>query len=467
MKLELLTSGEMKLAEEAAIEAGLSEATLMENAGKAAFEVIVTEFKPCHVVVVCGPGKNGGDGQVVARLLKESGWFVHVLTLMNLPAHEIVQRELNESDLIVDALFGTGLSRTLEGESKALVDLMNAANKTIVSIDIPSGVDSNSGACSGACVTATHTVTFCRAKPGHFLIPGRTRVGQLFVKDIGITDAMLPKITHYLNSPGLWKTYLHEPNPNDNKYTRGACLVVGWGSMPGAVRLATYASRRIGVGLVRLICKNEEYAIFANTAWGEIVTPVASAKEYFEWAMDKRFKALLWGTGAKPVESTREQALLLLSTKKPCVLDGGALSSFEGEAQALTGHLHKNVVLTPHEGEFIRLFPHHAFLNNKTEKARLAAIEAGAVVVLKGFDTIIASPEGDVVINASAPATLATAGTGDVLAGMIVGFLAQGLPPFYASAAAVWIHGEAASRFGRGLIAEDIAEEIPGVLQDL
>jgi len=467
MKIELLTSEEMKKAEEVAIAAGITESTLMERAGEGVTDAIFTYFEPCSTLVVCGPGKNGGDGQVVASLLKKAGWSVQVLSVHDLPSLKKMQEFVEHAALIVDGLFGTGLSHSIEGEVKELVDLMNTSGKPIVSIDIPSGIDSNSGACLGSSVKAQMTVTFCRAKPGHFLLPGRVHVGQLFIKDIGISDTMLPLATHYVNHPSLWKEYLHEPQPLDHKYSRGACLIVGGGCMPGAVRLATLASRRIGVGLVRIMCKSEEYPIFASTALGEIVTPVTTAVEYLHWATDDRFKSLLWGVGALPKESTREQALLLLSTNKPLVLDGGALSCFEGAAQTLTSHLHSNVILTPHEGEFIRLFPHLAFLNNKAEKARNAAIEAGAVVVLKGYDTVIASPTGEVIINANAPATLATAGSGDVLAGMIVGLLAMGFPSFYAAAAAVWIHGEAASQVGLGLIAEDIINKIPHALQYL
>lgn len=308
---------------------------------------------------------------------------------------------------------------------------------------------------------------FLRARPCHYLLPGRIYTGKLYVKDIGIPDKFLPPLTYYLNGPALWGEFLKSPQPLDHKYTRGACLVVGNGCMPGAVRLASLAARRVGAGLVRLMCKVDEYPIFATIAWGEIVTPVATAQEFLDWVFDERFNALLWGAGALPKESTREQAILLLSSNKPCVLDGGALSSFEGKTLDLTSHLHQNVILTPHEGEFQRLFPHLAFLKNKAEKALKASAEAGAIIVLKGYDTIIASPQGELIINANAPATLATAGTGDVLSGLMVGLLAQGVPPFQAAAAGVWIHGEAASRIGLGLIAEDLLGEIPDVLQFL
>lgn len=465
MKIELLTTEEIKKAERAAISEGLTESILMEKAGKAVVDVILREFSPGSILVFCGSGKNGGDGKVVARLLTEKGWPVEIVSLIDLPSSEKIANAITQADIIIDALLGTGVSRNLEGDILKIVKLINASSKPVVAIDLPTGIETDSGGCWGEAIQATHTVTFCRAKPGHFLLPGRLCTGKLFVKNIGIVDALIPEPTHYLNSPALWKEYLKEPQPYDHKYTRGACLIAGSGAMPGALKLAALAARRVGAGLVRLTCKNEEYPILASEVLGDIIAPLSSAEEFLTYIRNPHHKALLWGTGAFPKESTKEQANLLLSTQKPCVLDGGALSSFEGKTLELTSHLHENVILTPHEGEFLRLFPHLAFLQNKAEKAQKAAAEAGAVIVLKGYDTIIAAPNGKVIINANAPATLATAGTGDILAGLMVGLLAQGLPPFQAAAAAVWIHGEAASRKGLGLIAEDLLDEIPPVLQ--
>jgi len=465
---ELLTEEEMRAIEETYMKAeGISEDILMERAGKAVTEVILEKFSPSRTLVLCGPGKNGGDGKIVARHLQEKGWPVNIITLEHMPIVKDLQKAFDEAELIVDALVGTGLSRPLEGDILRLVERMNAAAKPIVSIDIPTGIDTNSGACCGDAVRATYTVTFFRARPGHYLLPGRVYTGRLFIKDIGMPDTYLPQTTYCVNTPALWKSALKDPQPMDHKYTRGACLIIGNGCMPGAIRLASLGARRIGAGLVRLLCKSEEYPIFAGLAWGDVITPLVSAQEFLDVIGDGRYKALLWGVGAFSKESTRDQALLLLKTKKPCVLDGGALSSFEGNTQELTNHLHSDAILTPHEGEFIRLFPHLAFLKNKAEKAQKAATETGAVIVLKGYDTIIASPEGKLIINANAPATLATAGTGDVLAGLMVGLLAQGLYAFQAAAAAVWIHGEAANRKGLGLIAEDLLDEIPAVLQGL
>lgn len=465
MKNELLTAEGVKEVEQAAIAAGLTEQILMERAGEGVVEVILEKFPPCPTVIFCGLGKNGGDGRVVARLLQEKGWPVDVVRLEDLLSFEKIEGFLKQADLIVDALFGTGLSRPLEENVLILINLINASLKPVVSIDIPSGIETNSGACCHGSIRATQTVTFFRARTGHYLLPGRTYRGELFVKDLGLSDDFLPPITAHLNSPSLWNDCLKDPQPCDHKYDRSPCLIIATGCMPGAIRLASLAARRAGAGLVRVMCKKEEYALFATTAWGEIITPVKSAKEFLKWSEDKHFRALLWGTGTYPHSSIREQAITVLLTKKPCVLDGGALSSFEGKTIDLTNHLHENVILTPHEGEFLRLFPHLAFLKNKAEKALKAAAEAGAIIVLKGYDTVIASPQGELIINANAPTTLATAGTGDVLAGLMVSLLAQGLSPFKAAAAAVWMHGEAANHRGLGLIAEDLLGEIPSVLQ--
>jgi len=467
MQNELLTAEGVKETELSATAAGISEHDLMERAGKGVVEVILEKFSSSSVLIFCGLGKNGGDGKIVARLLQEKGWPVEVVSLSNLPAFEEIETLLSQADLIVDALFGTGLSRPLEEDVLKLISIINAASKPVVSIDIPTGIETNSGACSAEWIHATYTVTFFRARTGHYLLPGREYRGELFVKDLGLPNHLLPPITNYLNSPSLWNDSLNDPQPHDHKYDRSPCLIVATGCMPGAIRLASLAARRAGAGLVRVMCKREEYALFATTAWGEIITPVTSAEDFLKWTEDTHFRAVLWGTGTYPHDSTREQAITILLTKKPCVLDGGALSSFEGKTSELTSHLHENVILTPHEGEFLRLFPHLAFLKNKTEKALKAAAEAGAIIVLKGYDTVIASPQGDLVINANAPTTLATAGTGDVLAGLMASLLAQGLPPFQAAAAAVWMHGEMANHKGLGLIAEDLLGEIPSVLQML
>jgi len=467
MNTELLTVEDVRDIEQKAIAAGLTEQILMERAGEEVAKVILEKFSPCPVLVFCGLGKNGGDGKIAARFLKEKGWTVDILTLDDLPSFEHIETLLKQAGLVVDAIFGTGLSRPIDENIQMLMTIINEASKPIVSIDIPSGIESDSGACCMAWIHATYTVTFFKARTGHYLLPGRDYRGELIVKDLAISKNLLPPRTAHLNDPVLWNDFLTTPQPYDHKYDRGPCLIVATGCMPGAIRLASLAARRCGAGLVRVMCKREEYALFATTAWGEIITPVTSADEFLKWTEDQHFKALLWGTGTYPHDSTREQAMTVLLAKKPCVLDGGALSSFAGITSELTTHLHENVILTPHEGEFLRLFPHLAFLKNKAEKALKAAAEVGAIMVLKGNDTVIASPQGELIINANAPSTLSTAGTGDILAGLMVSLLAQGLPPFKAAAAAVWMHGEAANHVGLGLIAEDLLPQIPFVLREL
>lgn len=467
MKNQLLSVSGMKLIEKTAIGEGVSEEILMQNAGMAVADVIIKTFPQMKTLILCGPGKNGEDGKIAGKCLKEKGWSVEILTLKEGVSEEKLSKAMDQAELIVDALLGTGLSGPLEGPVLHWVEKVNASQKPVISVDIPTGINADTGNFFTDAIKATLTVTFVHPRLGHYLLPGRVYSGRLVVKDIGASSDFVFLPPYYLNTPSLWLEFLKEPCPFDHKYTRGACLVFGNGSMPGALRLSSLAARRVGAGLVRITCKEKDYPILASCVLGDIITPLKTAKQFLEWAEDNRFRALLWGVGAFPEPSTRDQAVILLATQKPCVLDGGALSSFEGKTQELITHLHSNVILTPHEGEFLRLFPHLAFLSNKVEKALKAALETGAVIVLKGYDTIIASPEGEVLINANAPSTLATAGTGDVLAGLMVGLLAQKIPAFQAAAMAVWIHGEAATRKGVGLIAEDLLNEIPEVLKFL
>lgn len=464
---QLLTVENVKALEQVAITAGISEDILMERAAESVRKTIFKKFSPTTTVVFCGPGKNGKDGKRVAQLLQERDWPVKMVELENLPPFEIIEQYLDDAWLIIDAIFGTGLNRPLEGDVLTLVTMINAARGSVLSIDIPTGIETDSGACFPEAIRARYTVSFFGPRLGHYLYPGREYRGSLKIDSLGVPDVWMPPVTTHLNDPIAWVKSVKDPGPCDHKYSRGACLVVATGCMPGAVRLATLAARRAGAGLLRVICKREEYPIYAATAWGEIITPVGSAEEFFEWIDHKNFKSLLWGVGTQASDFAREQALSILLTKKPCVLDGGALSSFADKTAELRDHLHENVVLTPHEGEFHRIFPHLAFLTNKAEKTLKAAVETGAVIVLKGNDTVIAAPHGQIIVNWNAPTTLATAGSGDVLAGMITSLLAQGVPPCQAASAAVWMHGEAANRKGPGLIAEDLPDEIPGVLGEL
>jgi NAD(P)H-hydrate epimerase len=479
----LLTAEESRNADQAAIGGNTSGESLMENAGKAIVDLIAQEFSPCNVLVVCGTGNNGGDGFVTARLLKEKGWQVSLASVGNIDdivgdakitkdkwnmaggATRTFNKDLlKDCALVVDAIFGTGLARDVEGSAKEAITVINEAKLPVVAIDVPSGINTDSGAIMGAAIRATHTVTFVRPKPGHVLLPGKAHTGQLHVYDIGITgEKVKPKL--FLNAPALWQHLLPLPNPDSNKYSRGHTVVVGGGmSSTGAARLSAMAALRVGSGLVSVASSQDALPIYAMTLTA-VMTKLADTTEQLKTLLeDKRISALLIGPGSGVTDKTRENTLEILKTKKPCVIDADALSIFQFNTKPLFDAIGGPTVLTPHEGEFERLFPTKGV---KTERAKDAAKQSGAVIVLKGNDTVIASPDGRVSINANAPVWLATAGSGDVLAGIIAGLMGQGMPAYEAACAGAWIQGEVANRFGPGLIAEDLHTTMPGVLKSL
>lgn len=481
----LLTVEEMYAADRAAIEGGSSGATLMENAGAAVVEAIVGQWTPRRVLVLCGPGNNGGDGFVVARLLAARQWPVRVALLGEIGrltgeaalnakrwtgeaggAVETFEPDaLGDAELIVDAVFGAGLTRDVEGA--ALATLKAAAGRPIVAVDVPSGVHGDSGAVKGFAAPADLTVTFFRAKPGHYLLPGRQYCGRLVVADIGIPDDVLQAImpAQHLNDPGRWRRDLHWAQPGDHKYSRGYALVVGGPVLTGASRLAARAAQRAGAGAVALAAPVDAQTIYKVALESVIIRPYRDTAALLDIAEDPRLGAVLVGPGAGVLGSTRERTLAVLRTRKAAVLDADALSIFEGSAELMFEAISAPCVLTPHDGEFARLFPDLS--GHRLIRARMAAARSGAVVLLKGYDTVIAAPDGRAVINANAPADLATAGAGDVLAGILVALLAQGVDAFAAAQAATWMHGEAARRFGVGLVPEDLIDLLPAVLRDL
>ena len=480
--LALLSVAEMYAADAAAAGAGTPGLTLMESAGRAVAEAIVRRWAPRPVAVLCGPGNNGGDGFVAARLLAEAGWSVRLglmgarerlkgdaAAMAALWEHEVEPLSpalLDGEPLVVDALFGAGLTRPLEGVALALAEACAARGLACVSVDIPSGIHGDTGAVLGGAFEAAVTVTFGRRKYGHLLLPGRERSGALVVADIGIPPAAIAAldIRVHENAPALWQTLLPGPAPADHKYSRGHALVVGGdGAHSGAARLAARAALRVGAGLVTVHVPEAAIPLYAAQLTAVMV---ASTAELDMALADERRNALLIGPGCGVSPTTRGQTLRALGAGKRCVLDADALTVFGDEPAALFAALGAggDTVLTPHEGEFRRLFAHRG---DKLARARAAARESGAVVVLKGADSVVAAPDGRAAINANAPPTLATAGSGDVLAGFVLGLLAQGMPTFEAAAAAVWLHGAAAAAFGPGLIAEDLAEILPRVLRRL
>ena len=475
----LLTVEEMTRADATAAAGGVPSLDLMEAAGSAIARHVVRRWPKQPLAILCGPGNNGGDGFVVARLLDGSGWPVRVLLLGELAAlkgdarvnAERWRGDVADLDgslpddcrLVVDALFGAGLARPLDGAAGAAIEAVNRRRLVCVAVDMPSGVNGDTGEVLGTAPAATTTVTFFRRKPGHLLLPGRQLCGDVAVADIGIPASVLAEIAPrtFANGPRLWRDRYPRPAPADNKYSRGHAVVVGGAEMTGAARLAALGARRIGAGLVTIAAAPEVFSVYASDTPGTLVKPVADEAAFAALLADPRKNAVLIGPGAGVNGATKERVLATLGADKACVLDADALTVFADDPEALFRAAPPSWLLTPHEGEFQRLFPG---AGDKLARARRAARTSGAVILLKGADTVIAAPDGRCVVNDGAPPELATAGSGDVLAGFALGLMAQGMDTFEAAAAAAWLHGAAAAAFGPGLIAEDLPEVLPIVL---
>lgn len=493
----LVTAAQMRASEQAAFAAGLDSFEAMRRAGQAVAAAIRQHWTPRPVMVLCGPGNNGGDGYVVARDLQLAGWPVTVVA--SAPAGSADARRAaagvsgpvlaveagTEKDvswpsaegLIVDGLFGTGLTRPVTGIAAALIAKANASGAPIIAIDIPSGVHADTGAALGDAIAASLTVTFAWAKPGQYLLPGRRLTGALVVADIGLPPAPLQGDGPLLliNDGHWWQKLRPVPAETAHKFSRGHLLAVGGGTMTGAVRLATRAARRAGVGLATILAPAAAVPIYAADQPGVIVrrriersagTADADAVTLAQVLEDRRISTVLVGSGLTAGPETVDLLRQALSSGRSLVIDGGGLDALAQLAQGGGDLGSAPRVLSPHEGEFQRLCPDIAD-GSKLDRARAAAVRFGAVVVLKGADTVIAAPDNHAAINGPAPAYLATAGSGDVLAGIIAGLLAQGMPAFPAAAAAVWLHARAAALFGPGLIAEDLPDQLPRIFAGL
>jgi len=499
--IELLTTTEMAQADRLAVTAGVSGTELMENAGRAVADCAARHPLVTRMMVVAGPGNNGGDGFVAARILAERGYRVGVLLVgeagrLKGDAAAAAQRfkgaveaaapeKLAAADVIIDALFGAGLTRPVEGLPAAMIAAMNARHRDaqgkvevpIVAVDLPSGINGDNGAVMGAAVRASETVTFFRRKPGHVLLPGRLHCGAMRVADIGIPEAVLDTIRPrtFLDAPALWSAHFPVPRVEGHKYSRGHAVVVSGGLVSsGAARLGARGALRAGAGLVTIASPREALAVHAAALDAIMVRPVEGAGELAAFLSDARRNAVLLGPGGGVGAAMREQVMAALAGERGVVLDADALTSFAEAPETLFAALRKRAdgatVLTPHGGEFARLFKvlveKHA-VKQKLELTRVASHETGAIIVLKGADSVIASPDGRAAIAENAPPWLATAGSGDVLAGMITGLLAQGMPAFEAACAGVWLHGEAGRAAGPGLIAEDLPETLPALYRAL
>jgi NAD(P)H-hydrate epimerase len=471
----------MAEADRLTVAGGTSTIELMENAGRAVAQEIKRRWRPGRITVLCGTGGNGGDGFVTARYLAEAGWAVRIALLGSADAlagatrhhagrwpgttEALAPAALDGAGLVVDALFGAGLNRALAGASAEVLAAATHRGLPLIAIDVPSGLMGDSGVALGA-VPAVLTVTFTRKKPGHLLLPGRRLCGEVVVADIGTPTAALEQVAPdtFENGPELWQTELPRPADDSNKYTRGHALISGGYPITGATRLAARAAARAGAGLTTIAVPQVALPIYASALISIMVQPLVVPDQFFGLLDDRRLTALLIGPGAGVSDETRARALAMLATGRPTVLDADALTSFQENPTALDRAITGPCILTPHDGEFARLFNPRG---DKLTRTRFAARHSGAIIVLKGGDTVITAPDGRAIINTNAPPTLATAGAGDVLSGIMLGLLAQGMEPFLAAAAAVWLHGAAAKAFGPGLIAEDLPDLLPGVFRQL
>jgi len=501
MTIELLTSAEMAEVDRRAIAAGPFDGIgLMRNAGRAVASLVLARWPGApRVHVLAGPGNNGGDGYVVARLLHESAVAVSLWASGKprtgsdaalaaagcpLPVHDLAALDAEPGDLVVDALYGAGLSKPLVGADARAVDKVAALGLAVVAVDLPSGVSGDSGKVLGRAFKANLTVTFARKKPGHLLLPGRELCGEVVVADIGIADAIVASIgaRTFANEPELWRAALPVPAIDTHKYKRGHVGVFSGGAAStGAARLSALAAARAGAGAVTVLSPGSAMQVNAAHLTAIMLRRTDDASDLDAFLADRRPSAFVLGPGFGVSEKLRDFALAVMASGggegrsgvEGLVLDADGITAFRDDPaplfQAAGAANAPALVLTPHEGEFARLFADLAGDEtlSKLDKARKAASRAHGVIVYKGPDTVIASPDGRAAINANGAPWLATAGSGDVLGGIVAGLLAQGMPAFEAACAAVWLHAEAGARFGSGLIAEDLPRALVPVLREL
>jgi len=489
MTSELLSTHQMKLAERAACVGKVTSFTLMQKAGKAVAEEIISRYSKQPVLVLCGIGNNGGDGFIVASTLKKKNWDVTLACAVD--THDLQgdasraaetwkddiiafeDLELPEDGLIIDAVFGTGVSRPITGQIYDTLISLRETDCKVISIDVPSGMDADTGECQECTPQAEVTITFARKKPGHILLPGRAASGEVIVADIGISDEAISPIGPFMleNSPSLsWGEADFDKPVYAHKYHHGHAVILGGRVMTGAANLAAMAALRMGAGLVTVVAPADTSIIHQMQSPSLLVEPIGELARFKEHIKDPRRNAVLVGCGSgtdnigaiKKIVFDTVQA----TPQKICVLDADALSVFADDPRTLMSALGSHCILTPHEGEFARIFPD--LKGSKPERAFAAAKRSGAVIVLKGADTVIASPDARLVINSNGSPWLASAGTGDVLAGIIVGLAARGLlDPFDTACAAVWIHARASEIAGAGMISSDLSTHIPSVWGEL
>ena len=477
--IELFSPAAMAEADRRTIAGGRAGITLMETAGAAVAARVRDLWDGGAIAVLCGPGNNGGDGFVAGRVLAEWGFEVRLFLRGDVaglkgdaaiaaerwdrPVAPLGEPALDGVGVVVDALFGAGLTRALAADVAAWADASAEASVKVVAVDLPSGVNGANGRVEGTAFRAVETVTFARAKPGHLLLPGAEHRGHLTIADIGLDagalaaahrDAQAPV---WCNLPALWADVRRAPAAGDHKYRRGhANIVAGGIETGGAARLAARAALTGGAGLVTLLCPPA--ALSTNTARLDAVMVRRLADDDVgPWLEDERRNAWLLGPGGGVGPALRAKVEAVLGHGRAAVLDADALTSFAGDVEGLARAVRGPVVLTPHAGEAARLASPSG---DKLADARALAADTCAVVLLKGYDTVVAAPDGRAAIAVNGCPALATAGAGDVLAGLVTAQLAQGLAAFDAAAVAVWLHNEAARARPHGLTADQLVGHV-------
>ncbi|WP_075289256.1 bifunctional ADP-dependent NAD(P)H-hydrate dehydratase/NAD(P)H-hydrate epimerase [Pararhizobium arenae] len=479
----LFTPDQMNAIDKAAAASGIDSYGLMRRAGEAVAACALRRFPGARrYVVLCGPGNNGGDGYVAARALLDSGAEIAVYAFGKT---EKLQRDAalafsdfhgnaaplftyqpQMGDVVVDCIFGAGLARPVSADVAGIMRRVSATATPVLAVDLPSGVDGRSGEVLGESFKAAVTVTFMARKPGHLLLPGRALCGEVEVFDIGIPRRILIAETGrlYENGPRLWTDIAQALEPGSHKYTRGHLAVFSGGALAtGAARLAATAGLRAGAGLVTLAGVRDALTASAAHLTAVMMREIDTSQDFADWLADARIHAFVLGPAFGDMEKARRYVCLL--SERPLVLDADGITAFRDRPDTLFeafANGEPRLVLTPHEGEFRRLFPDLSDDEtlSKIDRASAAAKRSNAVIIYKGADTVIASPDGRAAINTNAPPWLATAGSGDVLAGIVGAHLAHGMPAYEAAAAGVWRHGQTALSLGEGLTAEDLAAHV-------
>ncbi len=462
---ELLSPDQMGQADKLTIEAGVPGIDLMEVAGAAVADVAVREFPDAQkILVVSGTGNNAGDGFIAARILAQSGLHVDIhivgdedrvrgdaaLAKKMLPmiVATVADLSLDQYDLIIDAIFGAGLDRDVHGSAASVIEAINASDVPVLAVDLPSGIDGATGSVRGVAIKANATVTFFRKKPGHILFPGLEYCGRVFLHQIGIQPSVLELtgVTAFINQSEIWQSVFPKRTTSHNKFNRGHVLVLaGSESMSGAPHRVAGAALKAGAGLVTIAGSNDDLSVNPNQLSSIIPQKAETTVELMNILSDIRFDCIVMGSGLTSDKIPSSSILRILSEHRKTVLDAGALVTFEVDVNSIFSVIKANlepVILVLDEGEFSKLFTRERHIKSKISRAQLMAKRSGATVVLKGPDTVVASPSGIACVSDNTPTQFAGVESNDELLGIIAGLMAQSMPAYEAAAAAVWMHGE-------------------------